>query len=319
MVKRRALWLAIVVSFAVVVSGCTMEDFFKGFPGLIVVPTPDGGIEIRPGDGTEDPGTDPDPADPGTDPDPSDPGTDPDPTEPDPKDPDPAEPWTIEEGWIRADSSRFKTPYYVITASEPGPTLFVVGGTHGNEPAGYTAAQRIVDELRPDKGRIVVIPRANAAAVAANTRGVSDLTNLARRFPSGQNPIGKTANEIWDLIVKYDPDWFLDLHEGYDFYIRNKNSVGQSVIYYPTGRTYSDARALVNHLNGQPAVTSGSTAKFSLIKNPVSGSMARKVGQDLGIPAATFETCWKDPLARRVGFQLIAVKFIAAQIGMTLQ
>lgn len=304
--RRRLLGLAIVMSFALLATGCTLDDFFSNFPGLVVVPTPDGGIEIKPGDGT----TNPDPTDP-SDPDP-DPGLDPD---PDPN----TDPWTIEQGWIRADSSRFKTPYYVITADKPGPTLFIVGGTHGNEPAGYTAAQRIVDELRPDKGRIVVIPRANAAAVAANKRGVTDLPDLARRFNLGTSPTGKTANEIWDLILKYDPDWFMDLHEGYDFYIKNKNSVGQSVIYYPTGRTYSDARALVNYLNAMPAVKNGRTQKFTLIRNPVQGSMARKVGQDLGIPAATIETCLKDPLERRVGFQMHAVRFIASQMGMTLQ
>lgn len=312
--RRRLLGLAIVMSFALLATGCTIDDFFSGFPGLIVVPMPGGGIEIRPGDGATDPGEPGDPSDP------SDP-SEPDPSDPDPgQDPDPgADPWTIETGWIRADSSRFKTPYYVITAAEPGPTLFIVGGTHGNEPAGYTAAQRIVDELRPDKGRIVVIPRANAAAVAAGTRGVSDLPDLARRFTLGGAPVGKTANEIWDLILEYEPDWFLDLHEGYDFYIKNKNSVGQSVIYYPTGRAYSDARALVDYLNGMPAVRNGRTERFTLIRNPISGSMARKVGQDLGIPAATIETCLKDPLERRVGFHMYAVRFIAAQLGMTLQ
>lgn len=309
---RRAIWLAILVGLSVLASGCTLDDLYKWFPGGVIIPPPPG--YEQPGEEPgEQPGEEPG-EQPGEEP-AEQPGEEPG-EQPGQQPEEPA--YTIEQGWIRADSSRFKTPYYVITAAKPGPTLFIVGGTHGNEPAGYTAAQRIVDELRPANGRIVVIPRANAAAIAAGTRGVSDLPDLARRFTLGSEPVGATAQEIWNLIVKYKPDWFLDLHEGYDFYINNKNSVGQSVIYYPVGRAQSDATALVNYLNSMPAVTSKKTARFSLIKNPISGSMARKVGQDLRIPAATIETCLKDPLERRVGFHLYAVRFIAARIGMQL-
>lgn len=256
-------------------------------------------------------GGDTDPVDPDPDPDPE-PDPDPDP------DPEPKPDLVIETGWIRPDSSNFRTPYYVLTSSKPGPTLMVVGGVHGNEIAGYQAAERIVSELAPDRGRVVVIPRANARAVALNQRGAPDLTDLNRRFPTGSSPVGLTANDIWNVVVKYKPDWFLDLHEGYDFHIVNKNSVGQSVIVYPTGNSTSVARSLVNHLNAMPAVTRNGSKRFSYLQYPVAGSLARKVGADLRIPAAIIETAWPDPLARRVGFHLQAVRYVAERMGMKL-
>lgn len=225
---------------------------------------------------------------------------------------------TVQKGWLRKGSS-FETPYYVITAPEPGPTLMVVGGVHGNEPAGFAAAERIVRELRPDRGRLIVVPRANAPATRRRTRGVSSVPDLNRRFPLGRSPIGQVANELYALVKEYDPDWFVDLHEGYDYHIVNKRSVGQSVIVYPTGTALADARALVNHLNSMPAVTKKRTKRFTLIRNPVQGSIARKVGQELRIPSAIVETVTKDPLERRVGFQIQAVQFIASRIGMKLE
>lgn len=240
-------------------------------------------------------------------------------SDPDPiPEPEPEPDLVIEVGWIRPDSSNFRTPYYVLTSSKPGPTLMVVGGVHGNEIAGYQAAERLVNEFAPDRGRLVVIPRANAHAIALNKRGAPDIPDLNRRFPVGSSPIGKTANEIWNVVLEYKPDWFLDLHEGYDFHIVNKNSVGQSVIVYPTGNSTSVARALVNYLNSMPAITRNGSKRFSYLQYPVSGSLARKVGADLGIPSAIIETAWPDPLARRVGFHIYAVRFVAERMGMNL-
>ncbi|MEZ5299670.1 MAG: hypothetical protein R3F11_03220 [Verrucomicrobiales bacterium] len=47
----------------------------------------------------------------------------------------------------RPESSRAgrngETPYYVADSGEPGPTVLITGGIHGNEPAGAAAAAQI--------------------------------------------------------------------------------------------------------------------------------------------------------------------------------
>ena len=58
------------------------------------------------------------------------------------------------------------TTVYVLEGKEPGATVFVAGGTHGNEIAGIVAAVVLVEHSRVEKGRLIVIPHANNSAIA---------------------------------------------------------------------------------------------------------------------------------------------------------
>lgn len=56
------------------------------------------------------------------------------------------------------------TEVYVLEGEEPGGCALIVGGTHPNEPAGYTTARIIVENFVVKKGKLIVIPRANMSA-----------------------------------------------------------------------------------------------------------------------------------------------------------
>lgn len=60
-----------------------------------------------------------------------------------------------------------------VTGAQPGPTLLVFGGLHGNEPAGPLAADRVLRRLEADavplNGEVVAVA-GNLAALAANRR-----------------------------------------------------------------------------------------------------------------------------------------------------
>jgi predicted deacylase len=56
-----------------------------------------------------------------------------------------------------------------VAGIEPGPTLLVVAGLHGNEPAGLLAARRVFDRLRDE-----AIPVRGDFAVVAGNRGALD-------------------------------------------------------------------------------------------------------------------------------------------------
>ena len=146
-----------------------------------------------------------------------------------------------ETGWI-ADGTPWKTAYYVRDSGVPGPVLLVVGGIHGNEPAGYRAAEQI-RHWPIVRGRMVVIPRANVLALRAGTRFLPDPArpqhDLNRDFPGedGERPKSPLARAIWNFVRQQRPDWIVDLHEGYQFHISHKppagkkKSVGSTVIY----------------------------------------------------------------------------------------
>lgn len=56
------------------------------------------------------------------------------------------------------------TPVYIIDGDEPGGTVFICAGTHGNEISGVIAAAIFAERARLSKGRLIVLPRANLSA-----------------------------------------------------------------------------------------------------------------------------------------------------------
>ncbi|MGI6468467.1 MAG: M99 family carboxypeptidase catalytic domain-containing protein [Syntrophomonadaceae bacterium] len=210
-----------------------------------------------------------------------------------------------------ASGTIYATPMYIRDSGKPGPVVMIVGGVHGNEPAGYTAAAQVKNwDIK--KGKLIVLPKANKKAVERRTRTYNG--DLNRDFPQGKNQSADTAlaRSIWSAVKKYDVDWLMDMHEGYGYCKRTK-SVGQSLIYYPNSTTQTMAKAIVNNLNKG---ISTSYKKFSLFKYPVKGSLARAAGQYLGVHAFIFETCDDPALSTRVKYQTKAANTLLSRLGM---
>jgi len=60
------------------------------------------------------------------------------------------------------------TGVYVFEGQENGGNVLVTGGAHPNEPAGFVASVLLIENLQVKKGRILVIPRANASGFTCN-------------------------------------------------------------------------------------------------------------------------------------------------------
>ena len=56
-------------------------------------------------------------------------------------------------------------PSPLLIYKDAGATVFVAGGTHGNEIAGIMAAIVLVEHARVRKGRLIVVPHANNSAI----------------------------------------------------------------------------------------------------------------------------------------------------------
>jgi hypothetical protein len=191
----------------------------------------------------------------------------------------------------------------------------VVGGVHGNEPAGYTAAGRVKD-YSIKSGTLLVIPRANNKAVQKNVRYIKSDGDLNRAFPTISSSSGKNilARSIYSTVRDYDVDWLIDLHEGYDYSTnRATDSVGQTLIYYPYSSTIAIGNKIVNYLNQSIAYT---YQKFQLLRLPIKGSLARSTGQFLGVRSMIFETCSKPALSIRVDRHIKAVNVLLSNLGM---
>ncbi|MDR1978782.1 MAG: succinylglutamate desuccinylase/aspartoacylase family protein [Synergistaceae bacterium] len=58
------------------------------------------------------------------------------------------------------------TPVFVQEGPEPGGSVLILGGTHPNEPSGYVSAALFLENARVARGRLFVIPFANASGFA---------------------------------------------------------------------------------------------------------------------------------------------------------
>gem|GEM_PF-4291929 len=202
----------------------------------------------------------------------------------------------------------WETKLYITESRDSGPTVWIAGGVHGNEPAGYEAAGE-VKNWRPDRGTLVVLPEANTVGIEKNQRN-SEFGDLNRTFPD--EPGGAATNElaaaIWEEIMNYRPDFLLDLHEGVD-YARSSSSVGQSVIYFadylPAGSNLGEfAAGLVTEFNEERPVEE----HFIVINDyNVYGSLALAAALH-SAEAAILETCILDPREQRVDCHLRAVE-----------
>jgi len=228
--------------------------------------------------------------------------------------PAPAEASTTQKV-VLASGTSYATNMYIIRSGKPGPVVMIVGGVHGNERAGYVAAGKMVD-TSIKKGTLIVIPRANRLAINHNKRYYGGHGDLNRDFPQGkyQSADGTLSRAIWAAVKKYDVDYLMDMHEGYDYYKnRSTSSVGQTLIYYPNSYLQPKVRSIVNSLNSR---ISSNYREFSLLRYPARGSLARATAQYLGVKSFIFETCNNVSLSTRVGYHQRAAKILLSKLYM---
>ena len=226
-----------------------------------------------------------------------------------------------EPAGIVAKGTKWATPYYVIDSDKPGPTVMIIGGVHGNEPAGAYAAEQI-RTWRIARGKLVVLPRANAAGLDANTRFMPDepaeRRDLNRNYPNkaDQQPRGDLAQSIWQLVKDTKPHWLIDLHEGYDFHQFNDDSVGSSIIHFNTKQVTPLVDGMLDRVN--KGIDEPKKKLVALrASGPVDGSLARAATKQLEIPAMILETTFKEQrLPIRARQHRIMVHHLLSELNM---
>jgi predicted deacylase/glutamine amidotransferase-like uncharacterized protein len=223
-------------------------------------------------------------------------------------------------GYLAADTE-WQTPYYIIDSGRPGPVVMLVGGMHGNEPAGYRAAEQI-RHWPTSRGVLVVVPALNVPGLEASTRNMpgienEDHRNANRNFPKTDAPdvaFTPPCIGLWELTRWVRPDWCVDLHEGYDFHISNPDSVGSSVIHFAedTGELAASCLEAVN-----ATVTDPDRRLVPLGRGSVNGSWLRACHDRLGADTFCFETTYKDqPISTRTRQHRVMTNEVLRAIGM---
>jgi len=197
----------------------------------------------------------------------------------------------------------WETPVHLRDTGIPGPTVMIVGGIHGNEPAGARAAGQI-RHWPIVRGKLIVVPRANVVGLGQNTRYLPDTPkeqrDLNRNFPGDRlddGTRGKLAAAIWLQILQHKPDWLFDLHEGYQFNISHQpekgreKSVGSSIIYFQGKEMDLLAKRMQAVAN---ATVTDPDRKFTLIgRGPKRTGMVSAAIRHLEIKGMILETTYQ--------------------------
>jgi hypothetical protein len=227
-----------------------------------------------------------------------------------------------------APDTKWETAYYVNDSGAEGPVVLIAGGVHGNEPAGFRAAEQI--RCWPIvRGRLVVVPRANVPGLEANARDLpgepEERADLNRDFPAPDarrdEARGTIAGALWRFVRDTKPDWILDLHEGYDFRVSHKppkgkkKSAGTSLIYRGGPVLDPIARRMQEAVN---ATVDDPDRRFVLLRGgPAGTSLAGASTRHLGIPAMILETTFKgQPISVRTRQHRIMVNVFLRELGI---
>lgn len=226
------------------------------------------------------------------------------------------------EGTIGAEQA-WATKWYCVDSGVAGPTVLVTAGVHGNEPAGWRAAQQI-RHWPIITGRLVVVPRVNTIGLDANTRWIPEhrnnksLRDLNRNFPKADRlePQTQLASAVWDYVKALKPDYVFDLHEGFAVHRENSKSVGSSIITFPDQSNIDIAKAMHSAVN---ATIKDQQKHFTMLagSGPVVGSLARASQEQLSATAFILETTSTDqPLSRRTRQHRVMMQAALRTLGL---
>ena len=77
------------------------------------------------------------------------------------------------------------TPVYVFEGKARGGAVLILGGTHPNEPAGFLTAVLLAENIRAVRGKVVIVPRANASGFTHSDPQEASPQRYAIETPSG--------------------------------------------------------------------------------------------------------------------------------------
>ncbi len=201
-----------------------------------------------------------------------------------------------------------ETKIYTLDSNKPGPTILIVAGTHGNEPAASNYFTNLVNStFKPNRGKMIIIPRVNDCALKLNMRSVPLLGDINRKYYIN-NKVNGDANrinkKIMNIINSNRIDFVLDFHEGFDFHKINKESFGSTISYTfdKTGKAKKYGGNIVQKIN---ETIIDEKKKFTLLDynyKPIKGTLLEYLSQ-LNISGLLIETSGQNniqPLQKRL-------------------
>ncbi|CAH1692514.1 putative Succinylglutamate desuccinylase/aspartoacylase [Hyphomicrobiales bacterium] len=201
-----------------------------------------------------------------------------------------AAPGTLAKGYLDsvelADGTHVRIPLILANGTQPGPTVFLGAGSHGDEINGIRAVIDAMNAIDPTKltGRVVGVPVQNPLTFRSRQRLVTvnqlDSQNMHRVFPGSATGdiASRTAHTILaDIVEAAHCDMVVDYHTG---------STGSYCPPHTFVSTIGDAEVVrrsveaANAFNAGIMIQAGGVAGVYALAN-----MLHMVAVERGIPA----------------------------------
>jgi hypothetical protein len=218
------------------------------------------------------------------------------------------------------------TDIYVFEGPEKGGNILITGGTHPNEPAGFVSAVVLIENIMVHKGKVIIIPRANASGFTCNDpmeanpqrfvietaaghrefRLGSRLTNPVHQWPDPtlyENPAGQmlSSSEVRNLNRCYPgrPNGYLTEKIAFGIMgLIRKEHIDLGIDLHESAPEYPVINAIVFHDNSAELAAVAQISlqseglDFRLEASPTNlrGLSHREWGDVAGIKAVLIET-----------------------------
>ncbi len=182
-------------------------------------------------------------------------------------------------------------PVHVIRSKEPGPTVLLSGGMHGDEVNGIEIVRKFLSKEFAEKlkrGSIVAMPIINVYGFINFSREVPDGKDINRSFP------GKEDGSLASMVAYMMTNHILPVIDfGIDFHTGGASRTNYPQIRYEEGDKTAEKIAGAFH------------APFTLNSNVIKGSF-RETANEMGKSVVVFEggeTLRIDPKTVEVGIE----------------
>lgn len=103
---------------------------------------------------------------------------------------------------------------YIFEGKKPGGTAVVFGGTHPNEPAGFLAADVLVENVTIARGKLIVVPRNNHSAFTQTEPGEGHPATFEIQTTNGPRDFRMGCRFTHPLDQWPDPEVYLHYPSG---------------------------------------------------------------------------------------------------------
>lgn len=200
----------------------------------------------------------------------------------------------------------------VTKGKTDGMVIYLVGGIHGDEVAGWKAAERL-KEISISSGTLYILSMANRYGVEHNQRKTREERDLNRNFPGDTDGCDteRVAAAIYQDIKEKKPDLVLDLHEALSEK-EDRDFIGNSIICQSLdGDGDLVLELLEKSLHGE-LTSSG----LELYGSPPQGSLNRVITEELEIPVITVETFREEALETRIRNHMEIMEYVLRYFEM---